>query len=201
MPSKKSDKAAAAKKPRKPVKTLLPKRAKPKPTKKKKPKRIRKGEMGPPSYYSPQLVVKIIELTAAGKTIYEITDAVGIGTATLYRWAEIHPDLRDAIEVAREVANARVERALLARAEGCSVPAIKIHFDKFGRVKTYKYTEHYPPDTAAASLWLTNNMKSKWKNSQRIGLTGADGKDLPQPGAPQIIVTMPSNGREAKDDK
>ena len=26
-----------------------------------------------------------------------------------------------------------------------------------------EYTEHYPPDTAAASLWLSNRQRGRWK--------------------------------------
>lgn len=26
-----------------------------------------------------------------------------------------------------------------------------------------EYVEHYPPDTAAASLWLANRQRGKWK--------------------------------------
>ena len=34
------------------------------------------------------------------------------------------------------------------------------------------YTEHYPPDTQAASLWLRNRQPAKWRDRQEVNHTG-----------------------------
>jgi hypothetical protein len=33
------------------------------------------------------------------------------------------------------------------------------------------YTEHYPPDTHAASLWLRNRQPTKWRDRQEVNHT------------------------------
>jgi hypothetical protein len=34
------------------------------------------------------------------------------------------------------------------------------------------YTEHYPPETQAASLWLRNRQPAKWRDRQEVNHTG-----------------------------
>lgn len=54
-----------------------------------------------------------------------------------------------------------------------------------------------PSDTTAAIFWLKNRRPAEWREKQEVEHTGADGEPLPPT---QVFVTIPSNGRESKDD-
>jgi hypothetical protein len=52
------------------------------------------------------------------------------------------------------------------------VPAVKIFMPAGAAAPVYApYTEHYPPDTTAASLWLRNRQPSKWRDRQEVNHT------------------------------
>ena len=36
------------------------------------------------------------------------------------------------------------------------------------------YTEHYPPDTAAAFIWLKNRRKQDWRDKSEVSVTHND---------------------------
>jgi hypothetical protein len=67
-----------------------------------------------------------------------------------------------------------VAKRLYNRACGYSHKAVKIFTPAGASEPVYApYIEHYPPDTQAASLWLRNRQKAKWRD--RVEHTGADG--------------------------
>ena len=85
-----------------------------------------------------------------------------------------HEDFAAACEAVKERANHRVEASLFKRGIGYSHPAVKIFMPAGAPAPIYAdYTEHYPPETAAASLWLRNRDPARWRD--RIEHTGADG--------------------------
>jgi hypothetical protein len=98
-----------------------------------------------------------------------------VATATISNWMNEHEEFLDAIKRGRIQADGEIAHALYHRAKGYSHKAVKIFADvKSGEEKIIEYVEHYPPDTAAAFIWLKN--RAGWKDKQE--LTGADGKDL-----------------------
>lgn len=97
-----------------------------------------------------------------------------VSEKTIYNWKRDHPEFKAAIREGKEEADSNVAEALYNRAVGYSHPAVKI----FGNTETGKslevpYVEHYPPDTTAAKLWLTNRSK-EWKDKQVVGIEDAD---------------------------
>ena len=64
--------------------------------------------------------------------------------------------------------------ALHARAVGYEHPAVKIFNDKFAGIVEADYTEHYPPDAAAAKLWMQVvegfSEKSEQKHSGEVAV-------------------------------
>ncbi len=65
-------------------------------------------------------------------------------------------------------ADGDIALSLYQRAKGYSHPAVKI-FAPTGDSVTplvVPYTEHYPPDTAAAKHWLHNRQRGKWREAQ-----------------------------------
>lgn len=83
---------------------------------------------------------------------------------TFDKWKRDNPDFLLALTRGREEADAKVVESLYHRARGYSHPAVKIFMPAGAKAPVIvPYTEHYPPDTAAASLWLHNRQRGKWK--------------------------------------
>ena len=83
--------------------------------------------------------------------------------------------LLQAARVAKDVADARVERSLYNRAVGYTFDSVKIMQDK-GRPVVVPYREHVPPDPGAGFNWLKNRRPEEWRD--RRELTGANGGPL-----------------------
>lgn len=134
---------------------------------------------GRPSKYDPAFCEMAHRLAVQGATDIEIADAFEVHVATLYRWKAEHPELRDAMAFGKEAADDRVEASLYHRAVGYSHDAVKIFMPAGATAPVVAaYREHYPPDTAAASLWLRNRRPDKWRDKQDHEHTGKDGGPL-----------------------
>lgn len=136
-----------------------------------------KREVGRPSSYRPEFCEAIqshAELLTEGATDSAIADALSVDVATIYRWKDAHPEFADACAAVKERVDDRVEASLFKRGIGYSHKAVKIFMPAGAPAPVYAdYTEHYPPETAAASLWLRNRRPEKWRD--RVEMTGADG--------------------------
>lgn len=125
---------------------------------------IMAARMGRPTEFKPEFCEIAFRLAAEGATDIEIADACEVHVATYYRWRAQHPTFREATKLGKEAADDRVEASLYHRAVGYSHDAVKI-FMPAGAKKPVlaHYREHYPPDTAAASLWLRNRRANEWR--------------------------------------
>jgi hypothetical protein len=86
----------------------------------------------------------------------------------------VHPEFSDSIARGKIFADAKVADRLYKRALGYSHDAVKTFMPAGAEAPVYApYTQHYPPDTPAASLWLRNRQSGKWR--ERFERTGADG--------------------------
>lgn len=152
-------------------------------------------QMGRPTTFSERLAERVLQVAAKeGATDAQLAHAAGVSLATFKRWKAKYPDFRAALKDAKTFADELVEASLFARAVGFKAPAIKIFCTKGGVIVTERYTENYPPDTTAAIFWLKNRRPDLWRDVSQTKLTDGDGNPL---NAPQILVTLPSNGREA----
>lgn len=130
---------------------------------------------GRPTKYKAEYVDLAYKFCLMGATNEKLAEFFDVATATISNWMNEHEEFLDAIKRGRVQADGEIAHALYHRAKGYSHPAVKIFADpKTGVEKIVDYTEHYPPDTAAAFIWLKN--RAGWKDKQEI--TGADGKDL-----------------------
>lgn len=129
---------------------------------------------GRPTKYDPEFCKVAFEMATQGSTDLEMADALGVHVVTLWRWKTEHEEFRKATALGKEAADDRVEASLYHRAIGYSHDAVKM-FMPAGAEKPViaQYREHYPPDTAAASLWLRNRRSDKWRD--KIEHTGPDG--------------------------
>jgi transposase-like protein len=145
--------------------TFVPPKGKPKP----------KHPGGRPSKYSAEFHPRIVyALARNGDTEQEIAGHLGVNPSTLTLWKKEHPEFSASLNKGRADVDANVENALLRRALGFREPAVKIFMTAGASKPVYaEYQEYYPPDVAAAFIWLKNRKPGSWRDRREV--TGADG--------------------------
>ena len=86
------------------------------------------------------------------------------------------------------MASGKVAASLYKRATGYERESVKL-FQHQGQIVEGKYIEHHPPDTAAASFWLTNRAPDLWKDRREV----VDDKDYER-----RIMAMTDDERRAE---
>lgn len=120
---------------------------------------------GRPSKFNPKTTPQqAYKLALLGCTDPEIADVLGVTRTTLNNWKLEHPAFLDALTRGKTAADAEVAHSLYQRACGYSHKAVKI-LQHNGAPIVVPYTEHYPPDTPAAALWLANRQRAKWSKT------------------------------------
>jgi transposase-like protein len=116
---------------------------------------------GRPTKYRPEFARVAEHLSIAGATDVEIARACGVDVRTLYRWKAQLPGFRQSIQGAKQLPSDRVERSLYHRAVGYEHDHDEIRANG-SAVTVIKTVKHYPPETAAARLWLHNQESGRW---------------------------------------
>ncbi len=136
-------------------------------------------KVGRPSQYDADEHPKAARLLVGnGKTLADMAETFGVERHAITRWQEAHPEFRAAIELGRQDACDRVERALFERATGYTWPSEKIVVVSGGQgcgssVERVPITEHVPPDPTAAKFWLNNRRPEAWRDKQEIEHSGS----------------------------
>jgi len=126
---------------------------------------------GRPSKYKPEFIKLGAKVAKLGATDAELADIFGCDVSTFYRWQAEHPEFREAIQMAKDEPDDRVERSLYARAVGYSHP--DVHISNFqGEVTITPIVKYYPPDTAAAFIWLKNRRGDLWRDKREVEHSG-----------------------------
>jgi hypothetical protein len=126
---------------------------------------------GRPTLYRPELAELARRLALLGLTNNEMASAMNVEVGAIQQWKVDHPEFRKAIERGGVHADAKVAQSTYHRALGYRAPAVKI-MQHEGEPIIVPYTEHYPPDTQAARLWLTNRQPEKWRDRRDVNVTG-----------------------------
>lgn len=121
------------------------------------------AKRGRPTKYQASFADQAYKYCLLGATNEKLAELFGVTTRTIDNWIAEIPQFFRAIQKGRDIANAEVAKALYRRALGYSHPSVKI-FVHQGEPITVKYIEHYPPDTAAAFIWLKNRMPELWRD-------------------------------------
>jgi hypothetical protein len=144
-------------------------------TEEKKPK----GPAGRPTDFKPEYVDLAYKFSLLGATDIDLAKFFDVSEDTIYSWKKVHNNFSEAIKDGKERADANVSSRLYSRAMGYSHEAVKIFADpKTGSEHIVKFTEHYPPDTAAAIFWLKNRQRGRWRDRIDQEVTGPDGGEL-----------------------
>lgn len=102
------------------------------------------------------------DLVLLGMTEKRIARALGVTQDTFITYKRLYPELQQAVDNAKTMADARVIRALYERATGYEHR--DTHFASYlGQITSEEYTKHYPPDVQAAIAWLVNSGNVDWK--------------------------------------
>ena len=150
---------------------------------------------GRPTDFRPEYVEQARKIAALGATEVEMADFFGVTTVTLFNWRTQHPEFFNATRLGKEEADDRVEQRLFARAMGYEHDEVDIRVVNGEIVKT-PIRKFYPPDTAAASLWLRNRRPGAWRDKVEAIHTGADGGPIQSRIAVEFVKPAP----RAEDD-
>lgn len=148
---------------------------------------------GRPTRYKAEFAEQAYKLCLLGATDKEMADFFGVAESTLNLWKQRHPEFSESTTRGKLLADAEVAEKLFQRAKGYSHEAVKV-FNNQGEEMIVPYTEHYPPDTQAASLWLRNRQPAKWRDKQDIEHTGKDG------GPVQVVTMTPDDIKRVMDN-
>jgi transposase-like protein len=132
--------------------------------------------VGRPTKYEPAFCEQAYKLCLLGATDEEIARFFNVEVKTLFNWREQHPEFLQATTDGKQSADANVASRLYQRAMGYSHEAVKIFMPAGADEPVYApYTEHYAPDTQAASLWLRNRQPAKWRDKVDVAHSGEVG--------------------------
>jgi hypothetical protein len=127
----------------------------------------RKGAGGRPTKYKSEYAEQARKLCLLGATDEELASFFSVAVASIDNWKNVHPEFLGSLKAGKEQADAEVADKLYQRALGYSHPEEKI-FNDSGTIVRAETTRHYPPDTAAAFIWLKNRQGNRWKDKQEI---------------------------------
>jgi hypothetical protein len=115
-------------------------------------------ENGRPTKYKKEYAELAYKFSLLGATDERLAELLEIDVATLYRWKNKHAEFCEATKRGKDIADAEIAEALYNRAKGYSHPEDKIFsvLDEDGKPLVVPTIKHYPPDTAAAMIWLRN---------------------------------------------
>lgn len=123
--------------------------------------------MGRPDTYYPEFDEVIYRMRLLSLSDEELCEYFGIVDETFKKWKRLHPTFLAAYIKGGEDADATVANALRKRARGAKIKKQVAMRIKDGpnseRIEIVEVEEELPPDTAAASLWLANRQRARWK--------------------------------------
>ena len=126
---------------------------------------------GRPSALGKVDVEYVKSLALAGCTMEQIAAACCCSIRAVYRYMAKSSKFKAAVTECAELADAMVKTSLWERANGYSHPEENA-FQYKGAPVIVHTTKHYPPDTAAAFIWLKNRKPKEWRDRKDIELSG-----------------------------
>ena len=131
---------------------------------------------GRPTLFKKEYVEYVRKLARLGALEKDIADFFDVSVKTLELWKRTNREFIGALKEGRIVADIEIADALFHRARGYSHRSVKIFCEpKTGRQVVIPFTEHYPPDVQACSLWLRNRQKKLWRDKIDVAHNVTDG--------------------------
>jgi hypothetical protein len=120
---------------------------------------------GRPTKYKEQYAEQARKLCLLGYTDKQLADFFEVHESTIHQWKLDYPKFSESINAGKDIADAEIAVSLYERAKGYSHKEDKI-FNHNGVPLVVPTIKHYPPDTAAAFIWLKN--RSGWRDKQEV---------------------------------
>lgn len=131
---------------------------------------IQKHPGGRPTKYHVSFCIQAEKMCRLGATDLQLADFFGVVESTIHKWKLEFPKFSESIKKGKDFPNQQVKRALYQRAIGYSHPDIHIS-NYLGLVTITDIVKHYPPDVAAAFIWLKNRDPENWRDKHEIAIT------------------------------
>ena len=145
----------------------------------------------------PTKYLKVYDKQAADLCEYGADD-VGLASffhvseSTINLWKVKHPNFSESIKRAKAELDSKVERSLYERAVGYSHKDVDIRTisigDGYSKIVQTPLTKHYPPDTAAAFIWLKNRRPAHWRDKVTVEHEGGTKADPELIAAARVVA-------------
>lgn len=123
--------------------------------------------VGRPTSYKPEYAEQAYKFCLLGCTDERMAELFGVHVSTIYEWKNTHTEFSESIKNGKEIADANVAKSLYHRATGYVAPDQHVAVID-GSVVVTPLEKHYPPDTAAAFIWLKNRKPQLWRDKFEI---------------------------------
>ena len=130
-----------------------------------------KSKAGQPTKYKKEYNDLAYKFCLLGATDEQLANFLDVAESTINNWKNTQPEFLESIKRGKHNADANVAEALYKRALGYEHKEDKI-FNANGKPLIVPTMKHYPPDTAAAFIWLKNRKNNDWRDKQEIEHSG-----------------------------
>ena len=110
---------------------------------------------------------QVYKLCLLGATDKQLADFLNVSEATINNWKENDNEFLESIKKGKLIADSEIAHSLYHRAKGYSHPEDRI-FNDSGTPLIVPTIKHYPPDTAAAFIWMKNRQPDTWRDKQEV---------------------------------
>lgn len=102
------------------------------------------------------------------RTTKQFCEFLDVDSVIFKHWVNTNIEFRKAYRSWRDHATEQVEQALAKKAIGFTKRTRKQILTRAGQVVELVQEEYFPPDSAAAGMWLKNRNGKEWKDTQQI---------------------------------
>lgn len=127
--------------------------------------------VGRPSKYQEEYATQAFKLCLLGARDKDLAGFFNVEESTINNWKRDFPEFLEAIKAGKDQADAEVANRLYQRALGYEHPEDKVFLYK-GQPVVVPVIKHYPPDTAAAFIWLKNRQPQLWRDKHEVEMSG-----------------------------
>jgi hypothetical protein len=127
--------------------------------------------VGRPTKWKDEFVDLAFKFCLMGATDKKLGEFFDVDERTINDWKETKPEFSQSIFNGREKADADIAESLYHRARGYKHKDTDIRVVN-GTIVQTELVKEYPPDTAAASLWLRNRQGRLWREKQELEHSG-----------------------------